>query len=466
MLLSRLIVLAANAGVVLLLTRYLSLDDFGCYATVQSYTLILATLAAGGPSIALIRELACFPGKASVTLSSGVLVQVAFLVVALGGGTVIAPLLYRDVRIAQGVRVVALSYAILIVANLFSSIFIARQRASYMSASVLVERLVFLALLFFILYHRLGLISILWAQVLSAAVQLAWALWITARHFVAPAAGVDIRISARLTWTAAALSFSDGLRALDQQLGVVVLEPLVSAATAALFAAPQRLIVRLTVLPDSILRGLLPVLSQLHVREDLRLVRIGGLMIHYVSLGGCVIAAAVAPAGRQFAVALFGPNYVAAGLVFSLLVWAVVPMFLNYVLKYMLAALNKQVYELIGLVLGLLTNIICVTLAPFGQRVFSAAFGLLVSQLVACAIGLVVLAKNCRLHLDLRRWARAVPVLLGMTSASWLVARFAWWFVGIFLIVFAGIALLVVNKVLDVAELRRFLSLEQAVTVQ
>lgn len=423
-LLARGLVLVFNTAVVVVLARVLGQEDFGRYAYVQGYTLILDMLSVGGVFVVLIRELSRQPEAASELVGTGLVLQLAVVAAIFGPGLILVPLLARDAVISAGIRIVALSYAMLIPANLFSSVFVARGRAEYMALSVLVERSAYVAVLAALLLRGAGLLAILWAQVASAAVQLVFAWTVTVRRFVPMPWSVRLKQTLPLLRAALPLSISEGLRALDQQLGVLLLQWLRSAGDVGLFGAPARLILRLNIIPDSLMRGLLPVLSQTQQR---RFGKLAGMLLGYSLIAASTIAAVAGPLGPRLAMLLFGNGYAAAGPTVTVLACAVVPLFVAYALKYLLVALGQQKFETAGLAVALLCHAAVVVLLAPRWGPLAAALGFAISQVVFCGLAGIVVLRQCPLAIDRRQLLRGGLVVAALALLMGWIARSSWW---------------------------------------
>lgn len=457
LLLARGLVLLFNTGFVLVLARVLGQEDFGRYVYVQGYTLILDMLSVGGMFVVLIREIARRPEAAPVMLGTGLVLQIGIVGAIFGPGLVLAPLMARDAVINAGIRIVALSYLVLIPANLFSGVFVAYERAGYMALSVLVERLVYAVGLAVLLTRGAGLLAILWVQVASAAIQLLFAWALTACRFVPPPWPVKMQMSKPLLRAAMPLSISEGLRALDQQVGVLLLQFLDLTAAVGLFGAPARLIFRLNILPDSLMRGFLPALSR--SQDQRRFGIVGGLLIRYAAIAALTIAAVMGPLGPRLAITLFGSNYAAAGAALTVLAFAMVPLFIAYVLKYLLAALNLQALETAGLAIAVPLHAVLVLTLASRWGPLAAAVGFAVSQAIFCGLTGLVVLKRCPLMVDGRQWLKAGLVIAVLGLITKMIAPLPWWPALGMMAWVAAVATLFALRVFSLAELRAHLAI-------
>ncbi|MGC8826897.1 MAG: oligosaccharide flippase family protein, partial [Anaerolineae bacterium] len=261
--LSRIIGLTANVITVLLITRYLGAEGFGHYAFVMAYSLFIGTLATGGTFSILIRETARDRSRAGENLTHALTVQAVFTILAALLSVVLLPLFTRQAVVAAAVYISVLASIIQVLANLFASVFTAFEDTKYLAISVFIERGVFLAGVILVMIMRWGFLSIFWFQVLSFLIKLIFCSIIVWWKFARPAWRINWPRLRYFFRESLPLLFSTGFRTLDGQLDTFLLQLLQTALELGLYGAPYRLISRMNIVPDSIMAGLLPALSNL-----------------------------------------------------------------------------------------------------------------------------------------------------------------------------------------------------------
>jgi O-antigen/teichoic acid export membrane protein len=212
----------------------------------------------------------------------------------------------------------------------------------------------------------------------------------------------------------APLLFSNGFRTVDAQLDTLLLQLLQTAAQLGLFGAPYRIIAGVSIIPDSIMAGLLPALSNLvHDARD-KALDLYGKVFKYFLIGSVPIAIIVSFLSEPLMQALFGPEFAEGGRTLRIMIWVVVFMFPNYLFQYILTAVGKQKYETIRLAISLTAHAgIGLALIP-SMGAAGAALGMLASQVCACGVGYFYVT---RLFGSYRPWQTILKLALGAAPA-------------------------------------------------
>jgi len=141
-----------------------------------------------------------------------------------------------------------------------------------------------------------------------------------------------------------------------------------------------------------------------------------------------------------------------------MLACAAVPLYVGYVLKHLLTVLGKQGYEVLGLTLGLLANGAVAVWAIPRWGAFGAAVAISISQTVFCIVGIAVISSHHPLRMQVKPLLRAMPVLSALALAVWLACQSPWWPLFMAVAWLGAMSMLVGLKVLDPAELRKYLA--------
>lgn len=395
-LLSRLIGLAANVITVLLITRYLGVEGFGHYAFVMAYSLFIGTLATGGTFSILIRETARDRDRAGENLTHALAVQAVFTVIAALLSALLLPIFTRQPQVMAAVYISVLASIIQVLANLFASVFTAFEDTVYLAISVFIERGVFLAGVILVMIMRWGFLSIFWFQVLSFTIKLIFCSVVVWGKFARPVWQVRWDRLRYFFRESLPLLFSTGFRTLDGQIDTFLLQILQTALELGLYGAPYRLISRMNIVPDSIMAGLLPALSNL-TRDAEGRRRASSLyqkIFKYFLILTVPIAVITSLMSEPIVVLLFGTEYRGAAPALTLMVWSLVFMFPNYAFKYLLTALGQQHFEALSLALSLVPHLaLDIWLIPRAGATGAAA-AMLAAQAVAFVVGYYYVSRG------------------------------------------------------------------------
>lgn len=394
--LSRIIGLAANVITVLLITRYLGAEGFGHYAFVMAYSLFIGTLATGGTFSILIRETARDRSRAGENLTHALTVQAVFTVLAALLSVLLLPLFTRQAVVVAAVYISVLASIIQVLANLFASVFTAFEDTKYLAISVFIERGVFLAGVILVMIMRWGFLAIFWFQVLSFTIKLLFCSIVVWQKFARPAWRMQWPRLRYFFRESLPLLFSTGFRTLDGQLDTFLLQILQTALELGLYGAPYRLISRMNIVPDSIMAGLLPALSNLTRDQEgrQRAFSLYQKIFKYFLIMTVPVAVLTSLMSEPLVVLLFGREYRGAAPALALMVWSLVFMFPNYAFKYLLTALGQQHFEAISLAISLVPHLaLDIWLIPRAGAT-GAAVAMLVAQAVAFAVGFYYVSRG------------------------------------------------------------------------
>ncbi|MGQ9667537.1 MAG: flippase [Anaerolineae bacterium] len=395
-LLSRLIGLAANIITVLLITRYLGVEGFGHYAFVMAYSLFIGTLATGGTFSILIRETARARDRAGENLTHALVVQAVFTVTAALLSVILLPIFTRQPQVIAAVYISVLASIIQVLANLFASVFTAFEDTIYLAISVFIERGVFLAGVILVMIMHWGFLSIFWSQMLSFTIKLIFCSIVVWKKFARPVWRVHWERLRYFFRESFPLLFSTGFRTLDGQIDTFLLQILQTALELGLYGAPYRLISRMNIVPDSIMAGLLPALSNLtrDAEGRRRAFSLYQKIFKYFLILTVPIAVITSLMSEPIVVLLFGAEYRGAAPALTLMVWSLVFMFPNYVFKYLLTALGQQHFEALSLAISLVPHLaLDIWLIPRAGAT-GAAVAMLTAQSVAFIAGYYYVSRG------------------------------------------------------------------------
>ena len=423
----RLANLLFNVAVIVLITRYLGKETFGRYAFVQSYTFVLSTLATGGTFSILIREAASERERAGQHLGTALQIQFVFALVAFAAGVAILPLFNSDVLTTQAVYVASLAVILQSFANLYACIFTAFERTKFWALTTTIEGGLYLGLVVWVVVSGGEFLTIFWMRVVSFGVKLVLNAVIVRYRFTRTVWRLDVAAARYFARESFPLIFSDTFRSLDRQLDTFLLKLWSTVAQIGVFSAPYRLIDRMVILPDSIMAGFLPALSQLSTSDRERLQALYGKVFKFFLLFALPIAVIGTFLARPLVVLFFTDEYLESVVVLRVLVWIVLCMFPNYLFKYVLTAIGRQRYETVSRFISVGTHLVLGWLLIPRWGALGAAVSALASQVILFVVGFTYVSLGLqpywpyRLLLKLAGLTLLVGLLLQMLANAPLV---------------------------------------------
>lgn len=188
------------------------------------------------------------------------------------------------------------------------------------------------------LYAGKGLPGVVWAELIAAGCGAAGALWVIPRS-----SNTDARIP--MTWRETirrtfVFNLWPILVNLYDRFDVILLSRLVSQAVAGIYAVPYRAFGALQIFPYGIMGSSLPGFSAKEWDQTQR-ERFHRLLGWLFALSAFLVLFTMLFAGSAVQV-LLGPAYRDSALVMKILIWAVVPAFLNNGMNMLLLARNRE----------------------------------------------------------------------------------------------------------------------------
>jgi len=325
----------------LVIARVLGPSRFGDFTYVTTWVLVLNLVAALGLPSVTTREVAQRPEEARAILKSTLWLRVALSV----AGALLLNALFNWTPVGHpGI----LGYAALLSLGL-PAIAIADQLAAYVLGFNAHRRFAFLNLSFWGAY----LIATAIALALGGNLRLLFscqvvAVWIAAGYFVIAfhydwlnVAAARKSVTPYLLRQAAPIAITGVLGILSFRIGTFLLYKFLGPAETGIYTSALQVVEALQLIPMAITGAIFPTLCRV-VRDQPRFTSFVEWLFLTLAFLGLGAAATASVVGPQLITFVFGAKFNSAGGLFTVLVWALVPMFLHFALTYVLIATNRQ----------------------------------------------------------------------------------------------------------------------------
>jgi O-antigen/teichoic acid export membrane protein len=367
----------------LVAARKLGPANFGLYVLLLTVTELVATVSGGGYGDYLTREVAKFSATARRLLLQ--IIQLHFF--------------YRFVLAALAIGALALFKfspsnlwnAALILFSLFprgviessQGIMRALHRFWPILLLELLQGTVLLCIGGFFLFKGLGVRGVIWAEVASVLCGAAVALPIGMG--LAPSRdGVPYKWKELIRETLA-FNVYPVITSTYDRIDIILLARLVGNTSVGIYSMPYRAYAALSVVPYGLTASLLPLLAKSNWEEEEgQRCRIMMQQLFAAALFMVLAILLLADVGVRLTL---GPSFAASALTLKVLVWATVPMFLNYALNMLLLAKNKER-------VFLRTASVCTIVNIAANLMFIPHYGYLAAAAVTVLTELVLLAQN------------------------------------------------------------------------
>jgi len=371
-----------------LVARRLGAGDYGQYSLILAFSLLFSYLADFGLVSLLVREVACEPFQASDLLSRALTAQVTVSLAGISALLCAGFLLEPSGLIRIGILLAAAGLFLESLGRPFSGVLLGQQRVLASAVATATGSIVNTTLLIGVILVRPGVLNLVLVTipvgVLSALLPAAL-VW---RTGVRPS--MSLRLDAiRLLQQSLPFAILAGSLVLYDRIDIVLLAHLKSSVDVGIYAAADRVIEGLLVIPAGIGAALYPTLASNPVQARRRL---RFALSWTLPLGLLLTVLAVLP-GSQLVELLFGARYSGVGAAFAILAPTLLLQMLNIPLAYLLQA-ERRTWSAIAAVLGgLLTNVALnfVLIPAMGFR--GAALSATIAELTVAG----VLAASLRL---------------------------------------------------------------------
>jgi len=373
---------------------------YGHFTYALAVGFLLAQLADLGVQLIVTREIARDETQAARVAGAGLALKIALAVLA--SGLSIAVSLARAPAIQAATLALGLAMIFNSFVEFFGYAFRGLQRVEYEAGLALLMRASIAMLGIWALSSGLGLMGL--AAVYLAGSGAAAALgyvWLDRRFFKISLA-VDFDYSRRLLRQALPLGGAIALSIAYTRTAVFLLDALRGSAAVGAYAAAQKLIEPLSIIPAAMMAAVFPAFTQAVTREATSFwsdetrrqagrLRAGSLKVSVVT--GMILAAAGTLGGPWLIEQLYRGQYAESATALQILSLGLLPTFVNYALTHFLIALGRQRLNLVfNATIFVLNLALCLALIPaFGPA--GAAVAVVISECVLFALCRGALAR-------------------------------------------------------------------------
>lgn len=331
--------------IIILVTRYLGVNDFGVYAFVSAIALMLAPVIAFGSGRIVVREISVNKEQASSLVTSGCTLNGLLSLVALAVAAIIAA--SSDLS-SSTTNIIALLLAVLAqtflaMSRTVKSAYIAYEKMEFNCLTTFLTRLLAIISIWSVTFFDMGFIYLFGAMTAVNAVGFLLAFSIL--HFQV----VKIKLAINLEYfkylfreslpVAISVFFTQGYT----YMNVFLLKFFHDFVQISYFQAPQRVVIPLIVAFGALTVVVSPVLARAADRDSIDDLKYAlSKMMKYtiiLTIPICLCVTIVAP---KITYMFFGDQFGGATVPFQILIWLIIPAFLNILLSQMLIIMKKQ----------------------------------------------------------------------------------------------------------------------------
>lgn len=330
---------------VVLIARYLGVEQFGEYAFVRGVGIVITPLISFGSFMVLLREISVNKEKAPALLSSALILEIVICSFVLLITTVvffIVKKIHLDINVC--IYMVIISQTLLVMQKTVSSVFIANEKVIYDSSLIIFTRLLSLLLIIVAIVLDLKMIGLFSAIIIVYFMGFSVACVLLARNFFIPKAFFDVKLIIFLMKEAWTLSVSNLIVQGYMYINVFMLKALTGPMQISFFQIPQRITEPLKMLPRSLMLAIMPTFSLLgHIKEKKEEFHsLYHRMLRYIIICTLPICVCVTIYAAPIISLLFGKDFLGAVIPLQISIWTIIIFIINILYEHVLTALMKQ----------------------------------------------------------------------------------------------------------------------------
>jgi len=381
---------------VILLAPYLLPELFGQYSLVLAFLGFFLFLNDFGISTLLIREISRDKKKAEYYLGNALSLKILLSVFAVVSTVFVVHLLGYPQEITLLVSIYALTVMIGGIGSTFTIFFHTNLRMEYDVISEFIERVLYLGVVLFVMFtlpKEQALVPLVTGLVFC--VLLAHAVkYLLFRRLISIRLRFDFALWKTLlmaSWPFALLIF---FQALYNRIDILMLSKMAGEASVGFYSSGYRLTDSLVLIPTALVLSLFPLMSHYYKTNREKLINMHRLAFKYLAMVALPIAVGTIFISQELLLLLYREEFIGTEvgvfLNLSILAWAALFVFFNYVNGYLLNSMNLEKLSVAILSAGIIINVCLNLLLIPSHSYLGAAFATLVTEIFVFAVFIIL----------------------------------------------------------------------------
>lgn len=393
-LLSRGIQFLSSFFIVVAVTRYLSVEQYGVYSFLAAFVSSIMALSYFGIQQVLIREIAQNKITASQTLGAAIQLRTSLSIVAVTIVLVSFYFMKLPAPIIVAGVVAIMSEFFLSFSMLPKSVFQAFEKMKYEPVIMLIHCLVLSLSVAVVIYFNMGFVWLFIAAAVANMIQLAMSLYILSSRFLHPTFTLERSIFRQFFKDVLVIGIGIFFYQNMFRLNVLLLKWFGNVEDVSFFNAPHSLIMQIQIIPLSLMIAIFPLFSRLMHSDREKLAKIYEKLLRFLFIFSTLAGVSLFSFSKEIITTVFGDKYFNSVPALMIISWAIIPLTLDMLTNGVLIAMNKQKYSIIyaGLALALNSFAALIFMPTYGF--IAAAYLSLFSYTFLCICSLYFIGKN------------------------------------------------------------------------
>lgn len=394
-----------NLFAVALIARYLKVDVFGEYAFISVVCNIFMVVTDMGINRIGIREMSRAHTKANDILWASTFVKFLFSIITFAGIAVTVNILSDNREIISAAYIGALAVIFFFLGDIFVTVFISFEKMGY--ASVLAFVQISTYLLFTVLFIRLdfGLKGIFGALLISYLARIFLGIFLVSKNFFKLRPSLDFSLCLYLFKEGYPIGIHRILRKTSYGIDTVLIKMMRPMQEVGLYHGVYRIVLVLTLIPDSIVEGLFPMVSRLAVESKECMNKVLEQSFKILLIMVIPLVAGLILFAENVIRLILGEDFLQAvpALMLLSLVWGA--MFFSDLFIKFLHASNKQVLATKSVAICLIVTVFMDVILIYAFGYFGAVITTLLAEIILTAITYYFVSKT----VGSINWRRVLP---------------------------------------------------------
>lgn len=372
----------------------MGVEGFGKYSIVIHYFELFLSLAATAVGILLTRDVARWPRHTRQLLTSAIVLCFAVCLFAIAAMSQLGVLLGYSGDTADALVIASIALIPGSVCVCCEGVFVARERAEFVTAGIAIESLLRIGLSVWLLFAGYGLVALIWV-VFAVRSALLLAYMVGLQRVDALGWSFHRRRSLRLASRWRMFAAENWMASIYTNLDMIVLSWLSGEAAAGIYSAAGKVVRLGTVVAKSYTTAVFPVMSRMHCESRESFSRLYRHTIRVMCGLALPAIAVVSVVPDRVISLLFSTEYAEAAAVLQVLIWVLLIEFLNPFLSHALFAQGRQDRSMRVAAISLAVNAFATYLLVIRFGAVGAALGTVIGGLVAtCCYLLFAMPKR------------------------------------------------------------------------
>lgn len=399
-----------NFFIVVLLARHLGAEVFGQYGFASSFVLLFNVFVGLGFAVLCNREISRRMTEAPRILTAALVPMIFSSLMALA---VIGSAIYisksGQLRVVEAVMILALEMIANNVAGIFDSVTRANERMLYSALPSVLRSGLILGLYAIMLPLGIGLTEVCGIVLCSSVMRLVLHVLLCRRVFgVVPSSVFDGKLAWRLLKESYPMALTSMFIIIYYKIDAVMLSYMRSDTEVGLYSTASALAFGVVFIAGNFQQAVFPALTKLYMNEKDRLGHVYRESFKYLGMLGMPLAVGLCVLAPRIIMLVYGERYLEAAPAMQVLTGAMLFMFVNGLMGYMLIAVDGQKIFMKIVAAGALLNVVLNIILIPRYGITGAAVATVVAEAnanIACWIVLKRVYKIWASPADLTRSA-------------------------------------------------------------